>query len=228
MSKDVLVTILSVDDVLNIPTEVLNLLPLISTDIVTYNINRFVDNNLQSSDAKCKEAAIKLRDAYAHVNEVHDYLDSAEVRDLADTLATLQYSDITVDTGLDKLKMYRELILDLLSEDADFMREYNNGIANDVSGKRSAYTAKMDNSNLESILNKMAQESHGNPDVLALITRIQKNKSLFKNGSKAGNRSTVLRKAIAKKDKLKNILRGLDFLIPKMESGQNPITWRKL
>lgn len=228
MPKDVLVTILSVDDVLNIPTEVLNLLPLISTDIITYNINRFVDNNLESSDAKCKEAATKLKDAYAHVNEVHDYLDSQEARDLADTLATLQYSDITVDAGLDKLKIYRELILDLLSEDTEFIREYNNGIANDVTGKRSAYTAKMDGSNLESVLSKMELESHGNPDALALVSRIRKNSSLFKNGSKAGNKSTVLRKAIAKKDKLKNILCGLDFLIPKMESGQNPMTWRKL
>ena len=61
-----------------------------------------------------------------------------------------------------------------------------------------------------------------------LINAISKNRSLFKNGSMNTNKATVLRKAIFKKDKLKAILRGLDYLIPRMEAGASPYGWRRL
>lgn len=227
MLKYVLPTILTVDDVLRIPDDVLRLFTRISTGIVLENINEFVDRNKDSQNESDREAALKLERIYKEVNEINAYLESDEAKNLANTLASLQYSDISATTDIDTLKMYRSLIIELLSEDEDFAKEYLN---KDVSGtgKKTAYTAKLDSSNLESVLEQMAIAADGDATSNLLISKIMKNKSLFKNGNYNINKPTVLRKAIYKKDKLKNILRGLDYLIPRLEAGQSPMTWRRL
>lgn len=228
MSKYVLPTILTTDEVLSIPDKVLCSFTRISTGIVLDNVNEFVRLNKDSQDTECRDAALKLERIYKEVNDVNAYLESDEAKDLANTLASLQYSDVSASTDLNQLKMYRTLILELLSEDEEFMREYMNKEVKVEAGRKTAYTAKLDGDNLESVLEDMMNKAHGNVAAMSLISRIQKNKSLFKNGNYNINKPTVLRKAIYKKDKLKNILRGLDFLIPKMEAGQNPISWRRL
>lgn len=229
MPKAVLPTILNADEVIKIPDEVLILMTRISTGIVVENINKFISMNKGSSDSIDREAALKLERVYAEVNEVKTYLESDEAKNLASTLASLQYSDVSATTDIETLKTYRMLIIDLLSEDEDFVKTYTTEqLKLETSGKKTAYTAKLDKGNLEDVISLMESKAGGIPEVYALIGRIRKNKSLFKNGNYNVNSPTVLRKAIYKKDKLKNILRGLDFLIPKLESGQNPITWRRL
>lgn len=227
MSRDVLPTILTTSDVVALPDETLRLFTRISTGIVLENINEFVEDYKSSSDVECQNAALKLERIFKEVNDVNAYLESDEAKDLANTLSSLQYSDVSATTDIEQLKLYRSLILELLSEDKDFVREYSG--ENVVStGRKTAYTAKLDKDNLESTLEDMFSTANGNPLVLSFISRIQKNSSLFRNGNYNVNKPTVLRKAIYKKDKLRNILRGLDFLIPKLEAGQNPSTWRRL
>ncbi len=229
MPKSVLPTILTSEDVLQIPDEVLTLMTRISTGIVLGNINKFVAANRESSDSVDREAALKLERIYTDVNEVKAYLESEEAKNLANTLASLQYSDISATTDLRTLKMYRMLIIELLSEDEDFVNSYTTEqLELGASGRYTAYTAKLDKANLEEVLELMGEAAHGVPAAMSLINRIDKNKSLFKNGNYHINTPTVLRRAIYKKDKLKNILRGLDFLIPRLEVGQSPTTWRRL
>lgn len=229
MSKYVLPTILTVDEVLAIPDNVLKLFTRISTGIVLESINEFVDKNKDSQSYEDREAALKLERIYKEVNDVNAYLESDEAKNLADTLASLQYSDVSATTNLETLKMYRSLIIELLSEDEDFVKEYmNKEVDTTEVSKKTAYTAKLDSNNLEHVLSLMTDEAHGDVATLGLITKISKNKSLFKNGNYNINKPTVLRKAIYKKDKLKNILRGLDFLIPRLEAGQSPLSWRRL
>ena len=219
MSKYVLPTILTTDEVLSIPDEVLYSFTRISTGIVLDNVNEFVRLNKNSQDVECSDAALKLERVYKEVNDVNAYLESDEAKDLANTLVSLQYSDVSASTDLNQLKMYRTLIIELLSEDEEFMREYMNKEVKVETGRKTAYTAKLDSDNLESVLEDMMDKAHGNIAAMSLISRIQ-NYNI--------NKPTVLRKAIYKKDKLKTILRGLDFLIPKMEAGQNPMSWRRL
>jgi hypothetical protein len=229
MSKYVLPTILTVDEVLALPDNILELLTEISTGIILESINEFVEKNKNSQVQNDREAALKLERIYKETNDVNAYLESDEAKSLADTLAALQYSDVSASTDLDTLKMYRKLIIELLSDDEDFVKEYF-GSSSESSGvkKKTAYTAKLDNDNLERVVKLMSQEADGDPVVLGLISKINKNKNKFKNGNYNVNKPTVLRKAIYKKDKLRNILKGLDFLIPKLESGQSPVTWRRL
>ena len=229
LSKEIIPTVITVEDVLGIPDAVLCLLPSISTGIVLDKINTFIKRNIESSNEILKAAAIRLQAAYEELNATNAYLASDEAKDLSETLYRLRYDDISVNTSLDTLKTYRALILELLSEDEEFINSYTNEkIEKKSTGTKVAYTTKLDSKNLENVLEKMLAVSECNILAFQLRIKIQNNKNLFRNARLALNNKTVLRKAIYKKDKLINILKGLDFLIPRLESGQSPATWRRL
>lgn len=229
MSKWILPTILTAEDVVKLSDEMLELLTRISTGIVLKAVNDFVDKYSNSTDPTCSTAASKLAKAYKSVNDINAYLESEEAKTLADTLASLQYNDVSATTDLHVLKLYRELIIELLSEDEEFCNSYSTeSVAKEAHKVKTAYTAKLDNENLETVLAEMDNAAHGEVVALSLISNIKKKKSLFKNSTYNVNKPTVLRKAIYKKDKLRNILHGLDFLIPRLESGQSPSAWRRI
>lgn len=229
----VLPNVISVDDVINVSDEILECITKISTGIVTEKINEFVNANLNSADNNIRLAAEKLQKAYSSLNFANDYLSSKEAKDFADELVSIQYSDISVNTDLDTLKKWRLSIIDLLAEDKEFIESYTNEVSkSETYGIKTAYTAKLDKDNLDSVLDYMVSLSKNNISmqitVVGLCERIRTYKNLFKNGNYNINKPTVLRKAIYKKDRLKNILKGLDFLIPKLENNKNAISWRKL
>jgi hypothetical protein len=229
MNRDILPTILTVDDVLDLSDEMLNLFTKISTGVIVENINEFVEKYKNSEDVECRDAALKLERIYKPMNDVNAYLESDEAKSLSDTLSALQYSDVSATEDLDKLKMYRSLIIELLSEDEDFVKSYlNDEVNKDGLSKKTAYTTKFDKENLQNVLEEMDKAAGMNVTARMLISSIENNASLFKNGNYNINKPTVLRKAFYKKDKLKNILRGLDFLIPKLEAGVSPATWRRI
>lgn len=229
MNRDVIPTILTADDVCNISVEVLRYLPSISTDIVLRSVNNFIAANSNSTDDTHRQAALILNSVYSEVNSINEYLNSSDAKELADTLYRLNYDDITADVGLDTLKRYRAAILQLLSEDSSFVESYSTeSLKLRNTGTMVAYTAKLDTNNFDTTLQLMREAARGDVIALSLCSRIQKNASLFKNGNRAVNKSTVMRKAIYKKDKLKSLLKSLDFLIPRLEAGQSPITWRRL
>lgn len=234
MSKWVLPNVLSVDDTLVLDVEVLKVLSKISTGVILKYINKFIDTEINSADPDAQQAAAKLKEAYAEVNDVNRYLESDEAKNLADTLVSLQYSDIKHEVDTAKLVAYRELILDLLSEDEDFMKTYVGEVNDSVAkGYKSAYTAKLDGDNLDAALEQIsaiAGKTSGASAQAAikLVGVIDSNKNLFKNGNNKINRPTVLRKAIYQKDRLKSILKGIDFLLAKKESGASPRSWRRI
>lgn len=225
--------IISAQDINELPDEVLDLFTKISTGIITKRVNEFIDINLGSSNQVTSKAANKLKVAYDRLNRTNEYLSSQDAKDLADVLANLQYSDVSVNTDLYTLKKYRQQILELLAEDEDFVKTYTNGVSeSETRGMKSAYTAKLDKQNLEDILEEIKELAMQHRDsivsILNVADSIERNKSLFKNGNYNVNNYTVLRKAIYKKDKLRNILKGLDFLIPRLEANESARSWRRL
>lgn len=227
----VLPNVLSVDDVNHLPDEVLYELPNISTGIVLKHVNKFVEDNVTSATPANQSAAIKLQQVYDRLNKIEGYLNSKDARDFANTLASLQYSDINYSQDLETLKEYRNKIIDFLSEDKDFVSSYSGDIKeSETKGMKSSYTAKMDKDNLASTLNKLtvlARTSSEAVRINGLINRIKTHASLFKNGNYNLNAPTVMRRVEYKKDKLLNLLKGLDFIIPKMEAGKNAREWRR-
>lgn len=227
----VLPNVMSDVDVTQLPEEVLNELPNISTGIVVSYINKFIEANAGSSDDVSRLAATRLAHAYERLNKTTDYLKSKDARDFADTLSRLQYSDISYSTDVEVLKMWRLQILDLLSEDEDFRESYTGDMSDsETRGMKTAYTTKLDKDNLEETLARMkgiAIATGSTRQVDGLIARIRNNANLFKNGNYNLNSPTVMRKAIYKKDRLTNILKGLDFLIPRKEAGLSANEWRR-
>lgn len=225
----VLPNIMTVDDVNNVSDEFLKLLSNISTGIVLKTVNDFVNKNINSPIQANADAAAKLQEAYRSVNEIQEYLNSNEAKNLADTLVSLQYSDVSASTDIAKLKYWRMLIIELLSEDEDFMKSYTSAVGNVSNvGYKTAYTARLDKDNLQTTLEAMEELAVEDMTAAKLVGNIKKMKNLFKNGNHNINKPTVLRKAIYSKDRLKTILRGLDFLIPRLESNVSPATWRRL
>ncbi len=225
----VLPGILNAEDVTEIAPELLHMTSKISTGVIVGYVNKFIETYENSSDSTYSLAAKKLKEAYADVNSVMEYLQSDEARNLADTLCSLQYSDISADVPKDKLIAYRSAILELFSEDVDFMKEYQKEVeVKEASGYKTAYTAKLDKENFDRVVTQMQAYLSQHPDKAGgmLVDRITKNSNLFINSRAKTNAPTVLRKAIYRKDTLKNILRGLDYLIDKIDSGQAPRSWR--
>lgn len=229
--KWVLPNILSDEDVIQISDEVLKELTNISTGIIIKYVNTFISQNMDSSDDCSRAAAVKLQKAYMQLNKTSEYLNSKDARDFADTLSKLQYSDVAYDTDLEVLKLWRMQIIDLLSEDEDFRESYTGDVSDsETLGMKTAYTTKLDKDNLNDTLARMTGLAISTGCVTAtgtLIAAIRKNANLFKNGNYNLNRPTVMRKAIYKKDRLQNILRGLDFIIPRKEAGLSANEWRR-
>lgn len=230
MTEWVLPGILKVQDVHAVDPVILCMMSNISTGVILGYVNKFIESAEGSTDAVKVEAAAVMRSAYEQVNKVNDYLNSDEAKDLADTLCSLQYSDVSAELPIEKLISYRSVILDLLSEDKDFVESYTKeSLEGQASGMKVAYTPKLDESNYYRVIHEMNvhMASNGaNNETANLVKRIKNNKNLFVNSRAKLNSSTVLRKAIYKKDRLRSILRGLDFLIDKKNSGVSPRSWR--
>lgn len=227
----VLYNILSVELVNKLPDDVLELFVSISTDIIIDRINKFISNNITSNIPENKQAAVKLSRLYENINKRNEYMESDEVKGLAKNLIRADYNDVSADTDIIVLKELRLAIISILSEDSVYRELYISEAEEDKSlGLKVAYTEKMDNERLENVLDKLdnykcSDEMKINIDTLADI--IENNKSLFKNGIGRLNKATPLRPVFARLDKLKNILRGLEFLIPKLENSVDARSWRR-
>lgn len=228
----VLPGILDAEEVRYIAPQLLEMMASTSTAIIVDYVNKFIAKYKGSSDVICAEAADKLEAAYASVNAINEYLNGDEAKNLADTLAALQYSDISAELPTEKLLYYKSLILELLMEDADFAEQYKQGSSIQATGYKTAYTVKLDADNFNETLDAMRKFCTENPRYagagLMLVDKLNKQKNLFTNGRTKTNSATVLRKAIYHKDKLKSILRGIDFLLERRAENVSPRAWRML
>lgn len=231
MTSWVLPGILKADDVQAIPMDALIEMSKTSTGIIINYVNKFVSSNIESDDPMLRRAAEIMKAAYDEINRINEYLNSDEAKVLSDTLCSMEYRDISAEVPLEKLIVMRSTILELLSEDEDFVKSYTNEIAESAThGMKTAYTVKLDEDNMYNVCNRMRVicDQHHSAAGMHLISAITSNSNLFKNSRTKLNSPTVLRKAIYKKDKLKSILRGIDFLIGKKQAGVSPISWRKV
>lgn len=231
MTSWVLPGILSADDVQKIPVEALVEMSKTSTGIIINYVNKFVASNIESDDPTLRQAAETMKAAYEEINRINEYLTSDEAKALSDTLCSMEYRDISAEVSLEKLIVMRSTILELLSEDEDFVKSYTSEIGESAThGMKTAYTVKLDEDNMFIVCRNMRaicgnQQSYAG---LELVSAMERNSNLFKNSRTKLNSPTVLRKAIYKKDKLKSILRGIDYLIKKKQGGDSPVSWRKV
>lgn len=233
MTTWVLPGILKAEDVSKVSPELLKMMSNISTGVILGYVNKFIEAYGNSSDAVLSQAAQILADAYNEVNRVNEYLNSDEAKNLSDTLCSLQYSDVSAEMPVEQLISYRAKILELLAEDPDFVADYGKDCSgSNVTGYKSAYTAKLDENNFDRVYEEMTKFITSNPEStkanLNLTGKIYSNRNLFINSRTKVNSPTVLRKAIYHKDRLRSILRGLDFLIEKKNSGESPRAWRRI
>lgn len=228
--SDVLPRVLSAELVAQCSDEALSYLQYVTTDIVMMYVNEFFKRTASSSDPVDTIASEKLKKALKNVIETQSYLESEETRDFGRELAALSYSDISYNANIEDLKRWRSMICELFADDATFKKEFGDMESNpDTRGMKIAFTPKMGAENLDEVLLNLKNYALDNHDVNAatLATIIEHNKSIFKYNSKKESKPTVLRNAIYNKDRLFSIMRGLNFLIPRMEKGVSPSTWRK-
>ena len=231
-SKSVMPGVLTVDDVIDCSQDFLNVLPMASTEIVQKKVRDFIDANIESEDVKNKTAAEKLYVAYEHTFRQSDYMKGSTARDMANVLAKISLDDVKAQANIVDLQKKRSTILDLLSEDQDFINSYKNVIEeSETKGLKMAYTPKMDKENFESFIRMLYTVPWTSADTLhirdAIIGKIQAFKQLFINPKSEDNKRTQLSRSFERRDALIEVLRGLDYVIPRLQNGVEPMTWRR-
>ena len=78
MNLTIIPGVLDTDTVCKVPTEVINMLPYISTDAIVSVINNFTKNNSSSKDVNVLNAVNKLRAAYRSINELEELLNDTK------------------------------------------------------------------------------------------------------------------------------------------------------
>lgn len=202
----------------NLPDRAMTILADLSSNIVVMHVNRFLGSK-NAGVANLGSVCDKLKVAYAYTNEKMDYLKSEKVKEMANELRNLQFEDITYTTPRDRLEMYKMLIEELIDN------EY-----------ASAYTDEKDTQYLKSGMEQLRQMANdllkvnASPSEINACFRlyeiIDKNKSLFRNPPFKRNTATILRGVLYRKDDFELILKGIGFILKKLDSHANPRSWR--
>lgn len=202
-----------------VPIEAIELLAKVSSNIVVMHVNRFIESNKNGDVANIGSVVDKLSRAYAYINDKNDYLKSEETREMADDLRRLQFDDITYTTDINVLTKYKMQI------EALFDSEY-----------ASAYTDEKDGALLRDTIERMkdlaiSYASRGEDSAVVSCTYnlaevMDKNKSLFRNPPFKKNSATILRSVLSRKDDFETMLEGINFILDKLHSGENPRKWR--
>lgn len=231
----VIYMVLSPKDIVEIDPAILKLTANISTGPIVSAVRKFIAQAEEFGDSTDKMAAEKLKVAYAEVDAIDEFINGDEAKKEVDTLLHLQYSDITATTDRETLEHYRNLILDLLAEDEEFINYYGKtederqSLRSRANGMRVAYKTRLDKDNLNNVLDQMyAILNEGGTTVATRnwVNFIKQNSSMFINSSMRPDNTTRYRAVAYQKDKLKSILRGLDFLIGQLDAGHKAQSWR--
>lgn len=202
----------------NLPDKAMAILADLSSNIVVMHVNRFL-NSQNASAANLGSVCDKLRAAYAYTNEKMDYLKSEKVKEMVNELRNLQFEDITYTTPRDKLDAYKILIEELI----------DNEYASAYTDEKDTQYLKAGMQQLETYVGELVRSgaSYGAINSCYRLHKIiHDNKSLFRNPPFKRNSATILRGVLYRKDDFEIMLRGINFIIGKLDSHANPRSWR--
>lgn len=217
-TKWVIPTKLSVEGASKLPDEVIKVLAKISTDMVLKYINMFIKSSQTSTDSMVQEVGRRFEKCFKEVNAMKDFLSSEEAYELAKTIGAYNLNEIRVEVGIESLRKYESLILQLLEDE-----------------RVVATTEALDGNNLDSAIEEISNIMdffRNDPDkfvaICELLDMIEHNRGMFKNAPFKRSNPTVLRYVTENKDKYRLILYGLQFAISKIESRRDARSWRLL
>lgn len=216
ITKWVIPSKLSSEDVYHLPDQCIVLLADISTDIVVFYVNKFINENLNSHEVIDKLVAKKLERCYDTVNKLKDYLSSKEAYDAASELNNLSIEDISATVDITRLYEYKALIQQVFKDNSV------------VKPTKELTTSYLEEKLKE--LTDLAEKYEGEAKVAIYRLKgiIKAYKGIFRNAPFKRSNTNPFRGVIFKADHLSLLLYSLNFLIPKLESEQNPTSWRLL
>ena len=208
---------LTAEEVVQMPDAALITLVNVSTDIITFHINRFILRARQSGGTDMdRQAADRLETFYKKVKERDEYLSSPDTLKMVEELRGLSFENITYNIPTEKLEVWKTFIDEILSND--------NAVAF-IPKKTGSYIDEQIEILSESLKGGSVEEQEMGRRMISLINN---NRSMFKNAPFKSDKPAILRSIVYNKDKLIVERDGIEFLIKKKQSGANPLSWRLL
>lgn len=207
---DVLPLILSEEDVLRLPKEVLTKFSEICTDRVLSILCKYLES---SQNEEVKE---KLLECFERPLNIRKYSMSSSIAGLAGEVGLLTYSDIYYGLTVDELTQYKSSIESIL----------DNKYA--VAWIEPITSSKYDEclNELLDMLNLYSGEERA--CVCKLTSAVDEAKSLFKDPPHTTYRGTAVKKVLSRSADYRLMLRGIEFLLKQEAEHNAPSTWRFL
>lgn len=113
-NRTILPSILTVEDVLILPIDILSCLTNVTTSAVETQIDAFINYVAPSGDEDTKKAAKKLTEAYAPYKELKKYVNSQDMSDNVQLIAHLNMADINYSTPDSEIATYERIFNEIL------------------------------------------------------------------------------------------------------------------
>lgn len=200
--------ILSEDVTRMMPVELLKGLASVTSDTVMPAVKRY----LQSPDAD-EEVKNKVLVAYSDKINIEEFLTDEKTRNIMFELNNVDYDSVTPLVGLEKLKSWADGIEFILG--SPWAVPYINPIkAVDMQ----TYIKEV----------KSWADTVDDVDAKKFVANLKKYSFLFKAKPSARAKGTLVKKVVRNKTQYEILLRGIRYLINKLENNVSPATWRYL
>lgn len=171
-----------------------------STDMVFEEVQKYLAN--QNANSKCREL---ISGIYSQRIAMEEFLSSADTADKVQLITGLDYGDIN--------PMY-----------VDYLRNCAIAIREILYGSYAVpYISPVSKSLYEVFI-----ETLDGDNVKDFKKTVEKYKRLFKDSRYAAAKGTVVKRILRNRSKYEIMLRGIDFLTKKVDSGASPMSWRYL
>lgn len=217
-NRTILPSILTVEDVLILPIDILSCLTNVTTSAVETQIDAFINYVAPSGDEDTKKAAKKLTEAYAPYKELKKYVNSQDMSDNVQLIAHLNMADINYSTPDSEIATYERIFNEILD------------------GEKKLIT--LDKDNFEQTVAQMIELAHEyDEEVLSATIRVtsamKKMSKLFYVKPNQYTQNTRLQSALKFKTKIQALERVINDVKELknnslINGGADPRTWRCL
>lgn len=205
---DVVELILSEDVARVMPLELLKGLADVTNDTVMLAVKKY----LQSANADT-EVRNKVLMAYSDKINIEEFLADEKIKGTMYELNAITYDSISPLVGLEKLRGWADGIELIIN-----------------SPYAVPYISPIKAVDMRSYMQEVQSwaESISDPDVKKFVKNLKTYSFLFKDKPSARAKGTIVKKVVRNKTQYEILLRGIKYLIKKLENGESPATWRYL
>lgn len=152
-----------------------------------------------------------LRSAYSEKLNFMDVTADVHINESVAKVATYNYSSVRAGCSVQELEEIRDTIKSVYNENCNV--PYINVIRGDI---------------IDGVINNLSAlyRVNKNKKYKELAYILSKNKELFKDKPNARATGTIFKSIARRSSEFDIILRGIDFLIPKIQEGKQPESWR--